>query len=348
LAPGGELQIKTTICDEIRQSGKLVAIDHVAEDPAFRDHHTPLKYGFQSYISVPIRRPGGQFFGTLCAIDPKPIRVNTPEVVGIFTLFADLIGFHLDAQDRLTASEAALLDARQAAELREQFMAVLGHDLRNPLASIDAGARILLRTTLDTKATAIIGMMQKSVSRMAGLISNVLDFARGRLGGGIPVHCTPDAKVADALAQVAAELRSAFPNRAIETDFVLDRPVTCDSARVAQLFSNLLVNAITHGDRAGPVRAQAGIDADVFELLVANMGSPIPSEAAERLFQPFTRASAHSSEQGLGLGLYIAAEIARAHAGTLRFTSTAEETRFTFRMPVAGPRVGGAADRDGE
>jgi signal transduction histidine kinase len=341
LAPGGELQIKTTICDEIRQSGKLVVIDHVAEDAAFRDHHTPRKYGFQSYISVPIRRPGGNFFGTLCAIDPRPMRVNTPELIGIFTLFADLIGFHLDAQDRLTASEAALLDARQATELREQFMAVLGHDLRNPLASIDAGARILLRTPLDAKASMIVGMMQKSVSRMAGLISNVLDLARGRLGGGIPVHCSPDAKVGDALTQVAAELRSAFPDRAIETDFVLDRPVTCDSARVAQLFSNLLANAITHGDQNGPVRAQARIDADVFELSVANIGSPIPSEAAERLFQPFTRASAHESEQGLGLGLYIASEIARAHAGTLHFTSTPEQTQFTFRMPAAGPRAGG-------
>jgi signal transduction histidine kinase len=339
LAPGGELQIKTTICDEIRQSGKLVAIDHVAEDIAFRDHHTPRQYGFQSYISVPIRRPSGQFFGTLCAIDPRPMRVNTPEVLGIFTLFADLIGFHLDAQDRLSASEAALLDARQAAELREQFMAVLGHDLRNPLASIDAGARILQRTSLDAKATSIVEMMQKSVSRMAGLISNVLDFARGRLGGGIPVHCTPDVKVADALMQVAGELQSAFPGRAIETEFVVDRPVTCDSARVAQLFSNLLANAIAHGDQNGPVRAGARIDADIFELSVVNTGSPIPSDAAERLFQPFTRAPAHSSEQGLGLGLYIAAEIARAHAGTLDFTSTPEETQFTFRMPVAGPDV---------
>ena len=96
LAPGGELKIGTTICNEIRQSGKLVVIDHVAEDAVFRDHATPCMYGFQSYISVPIRRPGGQFFGTLCAIDPKPARINTAETIGIFKLFADLIGFHLD------------------------------------------------------------------------------------------------------------------------------------------------------------------------------------------------------------------------------------------------------------
>jgi GAF domain-containing protein len=83
-------------------------------------------YGFQSYISVPIRRADGSFFGTLCAIDPKPAKLNTPETVGMFRLFADLIGFHLDAVDQLASSEAALLDERQTAELREQFIAVLG------------------------------------------------------------------------------------------------------------------------------------------------------------------------------------------------------------------------------
>jgi signal transduction histidine kinase len=338
LAPGDELQIKTTICNEIRQSGNLVVIDHVAEDDCFRDHHTPRQYGFQSYISVPIRRPGGQFFGTLCAIDPRPARINTPETIGTFKLFADLIGFHLDAQDRLTASEAALLDARQAAELREQFIAVLGHDLRNPLASIDAGARMLLRTPLDAKTSALVELMQKSVARMAGLISNVLDLARGRLGGGIQLNCTIDAKLGDALNQVVAELRTASPDRMIETDFVLNQPVTGDSARIAQLFSNLLANALTHGDPQGPVRCQARVDGEVFELSVANQGPAIPAEQMDRLFQPFTRAWARTGEQGLGLGLYIASEIARAHAGTLQVTSTPEETCFTLRMPAAGPR----------
>jgi signal transduction histidine kinase len=341
LAPGGELQIGTTICNEIRQSGQLVVIDHVAEDEVFRDHPTPCMYGFQSYISVPIRSPGGQFFGTLCALDPRPARVNTPETIGIFKLFADLIGFHLDAQDRLTASEAALLDARQTAELREQFIAILGHDLRNPLASIDAGARMLLRTQLDPQTIGILGMMQKSVARMAGIITNVLDFARGRLGGGVPVNCSPDAKLGDALALVVAELRMTWPERVIETDLVPDRPVTCDSARIAQLFSNLLANALTHGDPSRPVRAQSKTESDFFELAVTNYGPPIPAEAAGRLFQPFTRASEASGENGLGLGLYIASEIARAHGGTLQLDSARDEIRFVFRMPSAGPRPAG-------
>ncbi len=108
LKPGGELKVETTICHEIRESGRAVVIDHVAEDEAFCGHTTPAMYGFQSYISVPIVLPNGSFFGTLCAIDPRPARVNTPEIVGMFKMFAELIGFHLDANQRVSTSTAAL------------------------------------------------------------------------------------------------------------------------------------------------------------------------------------------------------------------------------------------------
>ena len=168
----------------------------------------------------------------------------------------------------------------------------------------------------------------------AELITNVLDFARGRLGGGLPVTRVADPGLEAALSQVVAQLRSIWPERAIKTAFALSRPVACDSARIAQLFSNLLANALSHGDPAGPVRVTARSGAGGFELSVANMGEPIPPETLARLFQPFARAAARPSQQGLGLGLYIAAEIARAHDGTLTVASTPEETRFTFRMPA--------------
>ena len=93
LQPGGELKVETTICNEIRASRQPVIIDHVAQDVAFRGHPTPAMYGFQSYISMPIFLSGGSFFGTLCAIDPRPTRLNRPEIVGMFKLFADLIAF---------------------------------------------------------------------------------------------------------------------------------------------------------------------------------------------------------------------------------------------------------------
>ncbi|MDB5678150.1 GAF domain-containing protein [Sphingomonas bacterium] len=81
MEPGGELQVKTTICDEIRDHGRAVYIDSVQDEPMWRTHPTPVLYGFQSYVSVPVYRPDGSFFGTLCAIDPEPHVVNTPETV---------------------------------------------------------------------------------------------------------------------------------------------------------------------------------------------------------------------------------------------------------------------------
>ena len=334
LQPGGELAIKTTICDEVRDSGKLVVIDHVAEDADFRGHPAPQMYGFQSYISAPIKLPGGRFFGTLCAFDPRPARLNTPEIVSMFRLFADLIGFHLDAQDRLSRTESALMYERQHAELREQFIGVLGHDLRNPLAAIQTGARLLTAAPVGDKATRVATVIQNSAARMAGLIDNVLDFARGRLGGGLPLTCGVEEHLDTTLEQVVAELCTAWPDREIQTDIAVDRPVFCDRSRVAQLFSNLLANALTHGDPAGPVRVCARTDATGFALSVTNAGQPIPPETIERLFQPFARASDRSDQQGLGLGLYIASEIARAHGGTLTVESKVEETRFTFTIPL--------------
>ena len=128
---GGELILETTICHEIRQSGNGVIIDHVAEDIVFRDHHTPAQYGFQSYISIPIIRRNGEFFGTLCAIDPKPHQLNKVEVIEMFNLFAELISFHLSAIEDLNDSETRLTEERKTAELRDQFIAILGHDLLN-------------------------------------------------------------------------------------------------------------------------------------------------------------------------------------------------------------------------
>src|SRR6202167_1488911 len=163
LKPGGELRVESTICHEIRQSREPVIIENVSEDAVWCRHHTPARYGFQSYISMPIVLADGTFFGTLCAIDPRPARLNTPQTVGMFKLFAELIATHLEAVDRVAASEAKLLSERETSELREQFIAVLGHDLRNPLASIEAGTKILAKTNSKDAADEVLGLMHKSV-----------------------------------------------------------------------------------------------------------------------------------------------------------------------------------------
>ena len=339
LRPGGELEIKTTICDEIRDSGRPVVIEHVAEDQNFCHHPTPKMYGFQSYISIPIFRPDGRFFGTLCAIDPRPAPLNKPEIVGMFKLFADLIGFHLDSQERLRLSETALLNERETSQLREQFIAVLGHDLRNPLNAVRVGADMLQVLPPGDQARQVVALIQRSAARMLDLIENVMDFARGRLGGGLSLDLKEGEGLAATLEQVVAEAQAVWPGREIQSELRLDCRVRCDAPRVAQLLSNLLANALTHGDPEGPVRVLARCGDDGFELSVANLGEPIPPATVGRLFQPFSRASEGPGQQGLGLGLYIASEIARAHGGSLDVSSTSEETRFTFRIPPPRPEA---------
>jgi signal transduction histidine kinase len=286
-------------------------------------------------ISMPIILPGGEFFGTLCAIDPRPARLNRPEVIGMFKNFAQLIAFHLDAQERAEKQDAALIDAEEAAKLREQFVAILAHDLRNPLASIDAGVSLLLRRRADEKTTNEIGShIGKSVKRMSGLIDDMLDFAKGRLGGGFTLDRDPDAPVVDHLEQVIDELRDVSQNP-IEVEIALLRSVNCDPKRIAQVASNLIANALKHGAPNRPVRVRASTDEHGLELIVANEGDPIDPAIMRQLFQPFFRGNGRSSSQGLGLGLYIAFEIARAHGGSLDVASSRDETRFTLRIPRA-------------
>jgi len=110
--------------------------------------------------------------------------------------------------------------------------------------------------------------------------------------------------------------------------------VNCDSVRVSQVVSNLLANALTYGDPAEPVSVSAATGLRQFELSVSNAGRPIPAESLERLFMPFARGAAQTGKEGLGLGLYIAFEIARAHGGTLTAKSTALQTEFVFRIPI--------------
>ena len=125
LQPGGELEVATTICHEIRQTGMGVVIDHASDDTRFRGHATPALYGFQSYISMPIVLPDGQFFGTLCAIDPKPVELDRPEVVGMFKMFADVIAFYIDAQKRIAVST---IERERAWQLSRDLLSITGAD----------------------------------------------------------------------------------------------------------------------------------------------------------------------------------------------------------------------------
>ncbi|MGY8631340.1 GAF domain-containing sensor histidine kinase [Bradyrhizobium sp. 14AA] len=358
---GGELRIEKTTGRKTSEHSEVVVINDVQTDGAYCNHPSSEQYGFRSYIAAPIKLVDGAVWGMLCALDPEPRDLDRPEVISTFELFGELIAAQLSmnarfeqsqsdlsiresslrksehgrmsAEESLRLSQADLVDERRTAELREQFIGVLGHDLRNPLASIDAGLRILLRDIDDGRSQAIITEMQKSVLRMAGLVDNIMDFARGRLGGGLTIK--PDARqsLTPVLEGVVNEVRLAWPDRKIETVIEIKEPVRCDRSKLGQLFSNLLGNAITYGDPAMAVMVTAWTNEAEFALTVTNYGTPISDKAMTHLFQPYTRGD-RPSQNGLGLGLYISSEIARAHSGKLDAVSTPNETTFTFKMPL--------------
>lgn len=333
LLPGGDLKLETTICNEIRQSRQAVIISDTAEDPAYRDHHTPRIYGFRSYVSVPVILANGQMWGTLCAIDPHPRLLDRPEVRNIFAMFADLIGFHLNMAGLLDASENDLSAERATGIQREQFIAVLGHDLRNPLASVRAGITMMRRRPDEPRATTILDRMQSSVLRMEHLVEDILDFSRGRMGSGIALDLA-ETQVPSLIGHVIDELAAHHPHRELIVEEHADAPVLCDPERLAQLVSNLLGNAVTHGAADEPVTITCATDERSLRIDVANGGKEISEDARAALFQPFVRGGQSGARDGIGLGLYIAQTIAKAHGGNIDVTSSAGKTCFSFTMPL--------------
>jgi signal transduction histidine kinase len=336
LVAGGQLDVHTTLCSESRARRVPIVVDHASIDPVYRNHHTPRIYNIESYISVPIVLPNGEYFGNLCAIDPRPAVVSDTRTLTMFTLFAELIALQLDSERERSATEAALLDERATAELREQFIAVLGHDLRNPLAAVGATAELLTRR--EDPGLVSLGMrLRTTTKRMSRLIDDVLDFARGRLGGGLGVMLAPASDMTDALADIVAELRAAHPGRVVLEHIEVHRSIECDRGRVQQLLSNLLANALHHGAPDQPVIVDVRVEADELVITVSNLGYPIGLADLEKVFEPYWRPATSQPGGGLGLGLYICSQIVKAHGGILSVSSSAEAgTCFVARIPAGG------------
>jgi signal transduction histidine kinase len=335
LEPGGELVLESTICHEIRQHQQPVIFGHASTHPIFSRHHTPKTYGLESYISIPIIKANGDFFGTLCAIDSVPANLDEPAIAKTLTLFAQLIAMSLDTQSRLETATLQLNNANELGRLREQFIAVLGHDLRTPLSAVRMSADLLETKTDDKRSLNLISAIRNSSVRMGVLIENILDFARGRLGGGIPVQRKLVDDLQQTLQLTLEEVQASHPRATF--NHVLDVPagIYCDALRISQLLSNLLGNAVTHGSAGTPITLKAYAENDEIVIALTNQGSPIPPSLMPLLFEPFSRAEAGQRCEGLGLGLYIAAQIVSAHNGTLSVTSDAETgTCFVARFPA--------------
>jgi PAS domain S-box-containing protein len=251
--------------------------------------------------------------------------------------FAGFIGSCVDVEDRRRAQAAREQhDAEQLAyaqNFEQWILAIVSHDIRNPLANIDTAARLLANRAGDASSVRDFAeRITRSAGRITHMVTDLLDLSRERHGGGIPIQPAP-ARLDDIVRQVADELATASGRSiAIQGDPAVIG--TWDAHRVAQAVSNLLGNAIQHSPTGSPVSARVGVDGDRAILDVHNDGA-IPPEALPTLFEPFGASpDLRRRKQGLGLGLFIARAIAQAHGGTVQVDSTAERgTRFRLVLP---------------
>ncbi len=346
LRVGDELPVAATFCDQIRRQGMPIVFERASTDPMFAAHPAVQRFGIESYVSYPIHLRDGRFFGTLCAFDPAPRRVDTPQVRRLFRTFARIIGHHLSSVDRLHAVTTSLAEERRVGQMRDRFIAVLGHDLRTPMAAISACASILKKRSADDLVLSMAAKIRDSTGRMAVLIDDILDFARNHLGDGIELRWERVADLSESVRRVVQELQAQLPDQWIDSRVDIRSPIDCDPARIEQLIGNLLGNAVSYGRADTPVRLTVTVCDERLTIEVWNDGEPIPPDRLPRLFDAFNRASGADRHDGLGLGLFICDAIVNAHGGKINVTSTLEAgTTFTVTIPGSGPcatEAGGA------
>ena len=221
------------------------------------------------------------------------------------------------------------VEQQQAAHFRERFIGILGHDLRSPLSAILASAALVLRQRdAPDRALAAAARITSSAERMARMISDLLDFTQARLGGGLALSRKPS-DLGEVARAVVDEVSAANPSRSIELEVLGQAMGSFDADRAAQLLSNLLQNAVAYAPEDDRISVRvSGKDRHV-EIAVENGGAPIPESERAMLFDPFRRGKVSRESKGLGLGLFIVQQIARAHGGDVEVDSG--EGRTVFR-----------------
>jgi len=222
---------------------------------------------------------------------------------------------------------------------RDTFLAVLGHDLRSPLSALSSCIELLARIEEPTKKGNTVEVAKRSLNSVNSMVTDLLEYTRTRLGRGIEVSPKPG-NFAALCQRTFEEVCFAHPKRALRCEIPEIVSLTFDEPRMRQVLTNLLSNAVQHGDAASPiVLVVQGDDAGV-TLVVKNQGVPIPLEAMQVIFNPLVQVASKESapherpSSSLGLGLFIAREIVTGHGGKIAVTSTAEDgTAFTVHLP---------------
>jgi signal transduction histidine kinase len=247
----------------------------------------------------------------------------------------DVIRFN-EAIDQALAESISVFHA-EVQQARNLLLGVLTHDMRNPLQAIQMTAAYLAKINAGNEVSVAARRLIGSGGRLQALLNDMVDFSRSNLGLGIGI--VPSAvDVGTLCAETIDEIRGSYPDARVELSVVGECDGHWDGQRVQQLIANLIVNAIHYGKREEAIRiAVTGEETDVC-IEVANRGPPMDPGTLLQMFEPLKRGIVDADQPGLGLGLYIVREVARAHGGTAEARSDAKNTVFSVRLPRVDPK----------
>lgn len=353
IKPGGELQIKTTICDEIRDSGRLVVIGNVSEDTHYCQHHTPMMYGFQSYISVPIVLKTGEFFGTLCAIDPRPAELNNSKTIGMFNLFADLISFHLQSLDLMEQSTFAIQDLNQ--QLRDskdenrQYHFISNHNLQEPLRKIRVYSNKLMHVVEHndlekTKETAF--RINLSAQRFSMMIQELSEFSRLSYGD----HSFETVDLTKIIQDVCSHLRTPIEEKKASITAASLPQIFGVPLQMEQLFFHLISNALKFSKKEIPpvitISSKTLSDSQIKDLFpqaksssyvdiqISDNGIGMETEELQKIFHIFSKLNYEPRLDSFGIGLAYCRKVVHLHRGTITVQSAPQQgTTFSIILP---------------
>ena len=353
LKPGGELEIETTICNEIRDSQRAVVIDDVANSE-YVSHHTPRIYGFQSYISFPIFLKSGEFFGTLCAIDPRPAKLNDAKIIGMFNLFTDLIAFHLQSMDLLSQSNFAVQElSRQltdSADENRQYKYISDHNLQEPLRKIRLFGDMLIAATEAEnlqKAKELAIKVSSSAQRFSMMIKDLSEFSELNYREATFEVINLNKIVTDVSVQLNKELRARNAVLNIgPLPSILAMPL-----QIEQLFYHLISNALKFSRRdqipvieifAREVEGHLiehpisrGNEVKYVEIRMEDNGIGIEKSQLEKIFDIFSHLPNDQIPEGKGIGLSYCRRIIRNHGGIIKAQSELNKgTSFSIILPI--------------
>jgi signal transduction histidine kinase len=344
IQPGDHLDVSTTFCNVVRTTAEPLLVTQASVDARFVTHPAWRMYGVESYIAVPLNRRNGEPFGVLCALDPDPAPLDEQQLKQ-FKLLASLIAFELEADEQEQHRTEQVDRERAAFAVRDEFLASVAHDLKNPLTSIQGFAALAQRLTDRGEAMPLdrlrvsLRNIERSAVRMSASIDELVDLAHLRMNKSLELQPAPIDLMA-LVREVATEYQQASAAHPITVSGPESVVGTGDQARLTRVIQNLLGNAIRYSPKGGAitvaVERQVRGDAAWAVIRVTDQGLGVPAADLPRIFDQFHRgANVERQFSGTGIGLFSVRQIVEQHGGTVTVESTEGcGSTFTVVLPL--------------